>query len=161
MLRQNPQLASKWWEPGRFPLAEMPLPRPLARVYSDLWSLNCNSETQWTLKKERFSETNLVAQCEWNGWICLYFFPRFHVIICLVCCRNVDVVDCRLLPQTRVGFYIIHGAIVLNILDNVWAIILNFKITPYSAFTASVTLRFLAKGLYTYKSLINFAIVIS
>ena len=58
-------------------------------------------------------------------------------------------------------FYVIHGAIVLNILDNVWAIILKFKIIAYSAFTASVTLRFLAKGLYTYKSSINFAIVIS
>ena len=80
MLRQNPHLASKWWEPGRFPLAEMPVPRPLARVYSDLWSLNCNSETQWALKKERFSATNLVAQCEWNGWICLYFFPRFMLL---------------------------------------------------------------------------------
>ena len=58
-------------------------------------------------------------------------------------------------------YYVIHGAIVLNILDNVWAIILKFKITTYSAFTASVTLRFLAKGLYTYKLSINFAIVIS
>ena len=81
MLRQSPHHASKWWDPGRFPLAEMPLPRPHAWVYSDLCSLNCNSETQWALQKERFFETNLVAQCEWKGWICLYSPSHFMLIL--------------------------------------------------------------------------------
>ena len=105
---------------------------------------------------------NKFGSTVWMEGMNLFIFSLpFHVVIGSVCCRNVDVVDCRLLPQTWAGFYIIHGAIGLNILDNVWAISLNFKITPYSAFTASAPLRFLAKGLYTYKSSISFVIVIS
>ena len=105
---------------------------------------------------------NKFGSTVWMEGMNLFIFSLpSHVIIGSVCCRNVDVVDCRLLPQTWAGFYIIHGAIGLNILDNVWAISLNFKITPYSAFTASAPLRFLAKGLYTYKSSISFVIVIS
>lgn len=112
--RQTTHLAPKWWEANRFPLAEMLLPRPIARVYSDLQSLNCNSEIVRALKKERFLKQTWWHNVNWTDMNVFIVFCSFRVNIRSVCHRNVDVFDCRVLPQTLLG-----------VLYNIWAIIPN------------------------------------
>lgn len=157
MLRQSPHHASKMMRSWQVSIGRDASPKASCWESIQISVLSTAMLKPSELCKGKVFETNL-AQCEWNGWICLYF-PPFMLLFAQFAAEMLM----WLIPGCFLrlgGFYIIHGAIGLNILDNVWTLFSIFKITPYSALQHLWPWDFW-KGLYTYKSSIGFVIVIS
>lgn len=83
---------------------------------------------------ERFSETNLVARSEWNRYKSV--FLTFPVPLPSLCRRNIGVLVCRARAQFPLG-----------VLCSIWGLV--FKSSKILHLATSVTLTFLARGLWT------------